>query len=260
MPFLFLAPLLLFQQPSSPSPEVDALFRRAAAAQFTPGSAPAEVHGFRMDLNLRERGEHPREIGFELAWRDTSGGLIRIGVDDPDRGSLVEGFDGRRYWLREEDGKLRFLQGHEFTRDREKIDQALDLCQDLVILLDLEQLRKRSRDFVLLEEDDTGPGIGGILHRAGGPWRFSLRLHRESLLPASLQVESLPAKPSSGEAPPPLRVVQRFLLRAPRTFEGRRIPQLIEMYQNGEDLPIRLLEIHRIVWRTPPPAAGFQPG
>ncbi|MFQ5750234.1 MAG: hypothetical protein ACE5H3_12395, partial [Planctomycetota bacterium] len=143
MLLLLLVPGPLFQQPASSTPAVDALFRRAAAAQFTPGSSPAEVHGFRMDLNLRERGEHPREIGFELAWRDVSGGMLRIRVDDPERGSLVEGFDGRRYWLREEGGPLRFLQGHEFTRDREKIDQALDLCQDLLVLLDLEPLRKR---------------------------------------------------------------------------------------------------------------------
>jgi len=265
MLLLFLVPGLLFQQPASSIPgasaaEVESLFQRAAAAQFTPGSSPAEVHGFRMDLNLRERGEHPREIAFELAYRDASGGMIRIRVDDPERGALVEGFDGRRYWLREDDGTLRFLQGHEFTRDREKIDQALDLCKDLVILLDLDQLHKRSRDFRLLPEDDTGPGIAGTLDRAGRPWRFALRLHRDSLLPASLRVESLPEKPVDGGTGPPAPVVQRFLLRAPRTYEGRRIPQLIEMYQDEEELPIRLLEIHQIFWRTPPPGAEFEPG
>jgi len=257
---MLLAAILLLQAAGGPAtapqePAGDparALLRRVVAAQLAE-PAPPRVEGFRARLNIRERDEHRREFDLQVLYRREGGGRIRLRVEDARRGTVVEkGFDGRRYWLLDEDGRLHDLGGREYRQDRESLDEALDQAEELLLLLDLQGLAERARELRLFAEDGR-QGIQGILDRRGRPWTFRLHLDTD-LQPVRLDLLPPPEEePAGAGAPAAAPELMRFVLLRPGVFEGRRMPRVIHQYLGDRPLPVRLLEVRALEWRQPPP-------
>ncbi|TAH35088.1 MAG: hypothetical protein EYC70_14995 [Planctomycetota bacterium] len=251
-------PLLLLllpaaQEPASPAaasdPQAEALFQRVAAAQLA-GGEPTAVEGFRVQLTLLERAETRREIDLLLLYRQ-EGGHIRMSVTDSQRGARVEkGFDGQRYWLRDENQVLQDLGAREFARDRAALDDARKLCEELLLLMDLRRLREHARGLSLEDAAEDRRILRGRWDRNGAAWGFALQLAPDLTAEA---LELTPPPPKEGEAALPR---QRYQLSAPTQFEDRRMPQVIEEFHDDErEYFVRRIEVHKLQWRRPPSPA-----
>lgn len=255
LPFLF--SLLLVPTPLQDE-GASQLLERAVAAQF-PNGKQQRVHGFRMLLNLRERSEVRQEFDLLHLYRAAGPGgvaLIRSRLDDTDRGTQIQkGFDGKRYWLADGTGEVQWLEGREFTLDREAIDDSLQLTEDLLLLLHLDALRLRATRLALLPDCPEGRvGVGGVLKREDRVWRFALELHADTLRPAELRL--IPRVEAQETDPPPSI---RFVLDMHGVMEGLQFPRRIQQFVNDQTQPIRILEIKRFEWRRPPTRASFSP-
>ncbi len=279
MPFSLLTlllPLLCAQTPGhateigepNSSREALELLSQVAAAQL--GQAPANmglVDTLDLEVNLRERGEHPQEVSFTLFYTTYGEEQLEIVLDDPERGTRVaKGFSQQDYWLREGKGEKQLLLGHEFEKDRQSIDEALDLCADLLLLVDLRHLLQRAQPTQLQTQADGTRILHGQLRRPDGQlWDYRLAIPKDSLLPQWLEVSRLPtpnpdpakAMPNPGtkdaEVAEEAALYQRFRLLAYKGFDGRQAPQIIQIFDQPQaTLPARILELHRFHWNAHP--------
>ncbi len=244
--------------PAKSDPKAVAFLRQLAQDQFK-SEQRRLVDGFQLQVYLRDRGESPREVGFTLDYRQRDGESIGLRIDDPERGRIDKGFDGRDYWLKEAEGERQLLNGHEFAKDRESIDEALDLCQDLLLILDVAQMEMRSRSLQWLppqgEEEAKRSVLSGELRRADGSWvpfRLEVAHQQDGLLPTMLDFGKPPnpleEAPADSEALP----FQRFELQAWKTFDGRNVPQIVDILDSAlpQAMPVRSLEIHDFQCQT----------
>jgi hypothetical protein len=271
-----------FQSTANPA-LATGLLLEIADAQFH-AQNPSLVHGIRLDLYLKDRQDgEASEIGFSLEYLVSPREIIGMEIEDLERGTSVQkGFNGNDYWLKEGDKEKQILSGHEFGKDRESIDEAMDLCSDLMLMLDFRQLEKRNMPrAVLTHEDGRRILVGDLKRQEGSKWRYHLWLAADSLQPHRLemarevevepQVEKTDVEDSSVNAaavgPTPTaneegnhanretRVeYQRFELLHYDAFEGRFIPQWIELFPepfvSAADLPTRILQIRRFAWMS----------
>lgn len=252
-----------------------ALLLKIAQAQF-PSQQAKLVAGIELELKLKDRQDgNASEVDFALAYMNAPNEVIKISIDDPDRGTkVIKGFDGRDYWLTEGNKDRQLLSGHEFGRDRESIDEAMDLCSDLMLMLDFRQLEKRNMPRAVLTHQDGRRILVGDLKRFGGSkWHYHLWLGTDNLQPHRLElareVEVLveessdeegtaEQQPGDGEIAEGLAVAtaveyQRFELAGYKSFEGRFVPRLVEMYgdpflADEVNYPSRILQIHHFEW------------
>ena len=268
-PALALIGALTLAAPAVSQSAAEQLLEEAAQAQLS-RQGVAEVAGFTVSLNLRERGEAPREVDLKLFYRSDDGGLIRLLLDEPDRGVRVaKGFDGKTYWLKEQDKETLDLSSREFAQDREAIDEAIELSEQLLLLLDLNQLERMASDLRIKElevpEDDAEAAaraariqiLSGRVKLGSQIRLFDLELDRQAKLAYALVLYPPPTGSTNSEAERP--PIQRFELGYYKDFEGRLMPSVIQEYQGipKPELPIRLLELHRLTWREPPARESF---
>jgi len=266
--------------PQSSDPAAVAFLRAVAKAQFA-SEERRLVDGFQLKVFLRERGEHPHDVGFRLDFDQRGGEHLGLRIDDPERGQIDKGFDGRDYWLREDDGERQLLNGHEYEKDRASIDEALDLCQDLLLLLDVAQLESRSRALTLEQVEGDKQLLRGELRRADGNWvpfllevaslEGQLQAQRLDLGTPPAAEETSSTTPSTGSGEEESQVqgagpeatqalpFQRYRLLQWKDYEGRQIPQVVRIFARPEAdaLPERILEIHdfscQTHWAAQPP-------
>jgi len=252
------------ETPAAQDGKARALLRELAAAQ-APGQPDQQVAGFRMEIVLRDFADDgTREVGLLVRYRRLPEETVELVVDE--NGVRVrKGFDGDSYWLQEDGMEQRVdLGGHEFEQDRESIDQVLDLCADLLLLLDAEQLERRCEELALgaAGADGTDRRLSGTLSAASGAWEFALFLPPEVLEPRAFWLFHR-VEVAEGEQPPedPFTDVQRFELLGWKEFGGRRAPQLIRVYDtlrsvdpdSGEEvLERRALELQDVRWDLVP--------
>ncbi|MDP7062477.1 MAG: hypothetical protein QF489_06040 [Planctomycetota bacterium] len=260
------------------SAAASALLLKIANAQFQSQQAKL-VTGIELELKLKDRQDgNASEVDFALAYLSEPREVIKISIDDLDRGTKVrKGFDGRDYWLTESDKERLVLSGHEFGKDRESIDDAMNLCSDLMLMLDFRQLEKRNMPRAVLVHADGRRILVGDLKRYGGDeWRYHLWLANDSLQPHRLELArrvevliqeqdesggdtKVDDESSAGEMQPTNPTVatmieyQRFELLGYKAFEGRHVPQLIEMFgtpslPEEENFPTRILQLHHFQW------------
>ncbi len=275
---LLAAPLSLQEPAQAPSPE-EAL-DRAIAAQLTDGRA-IRVEHFGIELNLRERGETPREVDVTVLYDYRKGGRLQLVLDDSERGGVTveKGYDGEHYWLREKGQPQLSLAGREYAKDRELIDDTLDLCEELLLLFDLERLKARARELSVSEgsiarRSEAAPHwvLQGSMLLQDHPRAFALWLDATTWLPSRLSVESDPegraegeAGAGDGDAEPAAPVLdQEFDLSAYSDFsvlgseelmQGRLLPRSVKEYRRDQDggrVQVRILELHHVQWRKPP--------
>ncbi len=240
------------------------LLLEIANAQFH-AKNPALVAGIRLGLKLEDREDgNASEVEFGLEYLVHPREIIALEIDDLDRGTSVQkGFDGRNYWLQEDQKDKQMLSGHEFGKDRESIDEAMDLCSDLMLMLDFRQLEKRNMPrAVLSHENGQRILVGDLKRQEGSKWRYHLWLSADELQPHRLEMaREVPVVVEQDELDTALEPVattaieyQRFELKYYKAFEGRSIPQMIELFNapfiSEADLPARLLEIHNFVWMS----------
>lgn len=267
------------------------LLLEIADAQFH-AKNPALVDGIRLELYLKDRQDgQASEIGFGLEYLVSPREIIGMEIEDLDRGTSVQkGFNGSDYWLIEGDKEKQILSGHEFGKDRESIDEAMDLCSDLMLMLDYRQLEKRNMPrAVLTHEDGRRILVGDLKRQEGSKWRYHLWLAADSLQPHRLEmareveVEAKASREVGAEGSPEVRVedsraaeeraaeqtedvaaksanaeqvveYQRFELLHYDAFDGRFIPQWIELFHtpftNSVDLPSRILQIRKFAWMS----------
>lgn len=246
---------------------------RAIAAQLT-APAPAAVDHFVIRLNLRERGAAPREIDVDVLYDAGDGGRLLLVLDDSAHGGVrvEKGFQDGRYWLRQQDEEPIDLVGRDYARDREAIDQGLELCEQLLLLFDLEQLRARAQDLTLEDatlarggEEQPHAVLRGSILLGDRPRRFALWIERASWLPSRLTLELPPAPAADGVEPaaPAAPVLQEFDLRGWHDFpvherdmaQGRLVPRLVTEFHRapgGAREEVRILELHDVQWRLRP--------
>lgn len=257
---LLLAPAL--QEPApEPSQEPALELLRAVAVAQAPGTPGKQVDGFRQEVVLRDfAADGTREVGLNLRYTLRPQETVELIVDE-NGVQVAKGYDGRDYWLLESGAEKRVdLGGHEYEKDREGIDQVLDLCADLMLLLDLDQLEKRCSGLRLEELEDGRRRLDGRLDASAGAWEFALFLPAEKLEPSAFWLYHRNPEPRPEGDPgdwEPVVDVQRFELRHWRAFHGRRAPQVVDVYdslrkvdrETGEELlPTRTLELHDIRW------------
>jgi len=236
------------------------LLDKIVAAQIVEGPVQ-RVEGYALLLNIRERGETRREYDLDVLYRVEDGGLIRIGVQDQQRGTKVaKGFDGRRYWLQEEDGQFHDLSGREYAKDRDSIDEGIGLAEELLLVFDLDRLRAKARNLVVGRGGSGGLALGGNLDRGGKEWSFLLHLAADSV--QVLQLELIPPGASAfgaetPDADPDAPQSHRYSLLKPRAFDGRLLPQLVNEFYGADTLPARQVEIRSMKWRKPPARADL---
>lgn len=284
--FLLLAVLAAPLQVQAPEPtaahglrEARALLDAVARWQAgDPAALPVDAYG--VDLDVRERGETPHEYSFSMRYVDRDGGRLELEIRDPERGRTVrEGFDGRRYWLEDDDGALVELSAHEYAQDRERIDQALELAEHLLLLVDLRRLAERADDLRLESGADGARVVSGRVEDPQATWDFRLELPPadadEPLAPTGLVIRrrvAPEAEEASGVLAPTSQLdrdtepaegdgdasdgsddgggveERRFQLSWYTRFRGRAVPQVVAEHLPGVELPVRILEIRRLQW------------
>ncbi|KAA3608086.1 MAG: hypothetical protein DWQ01_13500 [Planctomycetota bacterium] len=265
--------------PAGSDPEALALFQQVARAQLVAGK-PSPVQGFSLKLTVRNRSEGSQDVDIFLAYRqDPKNEYLKVSFQDNQRGTRVEqGFDGRRYWLLDEDKKFQDLSAHAYARDRERIDDSLDLCAELLLLLDLQSLQHRARELEIWTGEYGGRALRGVLPRRSERWVFVLHLDKaeqqalalDLIPPAPPLLQSQDGEAQSQSEPPSANaenaenrleryLPRRFELRYPKAFEGRLVPREIREFTGEErQYPSRILELHRFHWQSPPPLESFQ--
>lgn len=277
---MLLPPLLLLwaAAPQAPAAErtPEEALALAVAAQRT-GDKDHRVEFFGIDLNLRERGETPRELEVTLLYDSRRRGSLQLILDDSGRGGVrvEKGYDGERYWLKEQDHEPILLAGRDFARDRELIDDTLGLCEELLLLFDLERLKARTSDLELAQATLFVGGqqrphevLRGAISLADRRRRFALWLDRETWLPSRLTLEADdPTVEAGGDeaaaADPEVLLAQEFDLSAYHDFpflgsdstQGRLLPRLVREYRRdaeGDRTQVRILELQLVQWRLAP--------
>ncbi|MGB0953246.1 MAG: hypothetical protein ACPG31_08460 [Planctomycetota bacterium] len=238
------------------SKEAAALLEKVAEAQF-PKAAGQYVDTIDLGVVLHERGEHPRDVSFAVFYSQRGGDKLELIIDDPDRGTRVaKGFSERDYWLREDGGDKVLLSGHEYTEDRKSIDEAMDLCSDLLLLVDVRGLQRRDKPTALTTLEDGTRILSGQMRRPDGLlWDYRLAIPADSLHPSFLEVQHVleMEKVDSSESSDPIIpevLYQRFEMIGYKAFKGRQAPQIIDMYYSPEEslMPARSIELHRFEW------------
>lgn len=241
------------------SKEAEALLEKVAEAQFSTPAARL-VDSIELNVVLQERGEHPRVVSFAVLYSQRDGDKLELVIDDPERGTRVsKGFEDRDYWLREDGKERQSLSGHEFTEDRKSIDEAMDLCSDLLLLVDVRGLQRRDKPTALTTLEDGTRILSGQMRRPDGLlWDYRMTIPSDALLPSSLEVqhvlemEKVDSSESSEPALPQV-LYQRFQLLGYKAFKGRMAPQIIDIYDGPEEpFPARRIELHRFQWWDTP--------
>lgn len=245
------------------SEQAKQLLAEVAAAQF-PAKKGEYVDTIDLGVSLKDRGEHPRDVSFSVYYSSFGGDELRLVIDDPERGTRVaKGFQGRDYWLQEGNGVRQILSGHEFAKDREAIDEALDLCADLLLLVDVHNFQRREGPTdLLLAEDGTRILVGTLRRPDGLLWDYRLGIPAETLQPAWLEVrheleadEPSASDTTSDSAAEQVAEVlyQRFQLLHYKDFDGRQAPQVIEVFEQPDaEMPLRILWLEQFQWRSHP--------
>jgi hypothetical protein len=256
------------QEPTPPtevsqgSEKAQELLNRVAAAQFS-AKEGEYVDTLDLGVTLSDRGEHPRDVSFSVYYSSFGGEELRLIIDDPERGTRVaKGFQGRDYWLEEGDGVRQILSGHEFSKDRKSIDEAMDLCSDLLLLVDVRNFQRRQGPTDLLfAEDGTRILVGALRRPDGLLWDYRLGIPEGSLQPAWLEVQheleptegSVQTETESGAEAKAEVLYQRFQLLHYKGFDGRQAPQVIEVFHDRDaELPLRILWLEQFQWRSHP--------
>jgi hypothetical protein len=236
-------------------PAARALLQAVAQRQHA-GGGGREVFAFDVQLNLRERGEQVNEFDLGLNYTRKSGELLKLSLFDRVRGTRVEkGFDGRTYWLREDEGPQRDLSAHEFAEDRQAIDEAIELAADLLLVLDLATLGRRAADLRLTTEANGERVLNGRVPRGERTWEFALRL-APSAAPDALQPRGLDLRERNPDVESareiPYLQHRRFTLENYKAFQGRSVPQVITELDPAIEDPVegtlRILELRALQW------------
>jgi len=269
--FLLLSPLLQAVPPPPDLPHqseaVELLHRAAKLQNSARNSAP--VTGFHLSLNIRERNQSRNDFDLELNF-DAQGERIRIVVEDANRGTrLAKGFDGKAYWLKEPKKPILFLDGREFSQDRDAIEQAIEFSNHLLLLLDFKHLPKACEELSLIHSDE-GKWIRGFLPLQGQKSYFFLLLNPKTLLADKLRI-GVPARNEDGgtllkEGKLVFSQLTEYELLHYRSFAGLQAPQVIREFlllpepiqKTSTEVdpnlrhPSRIVEVHNLNWQKKP--------
>jgi len=240
---------------ADPAQEAAELLQAVAEAQF-PSKKGVYVDGLNMKVQANQLGEHPRLVEFNVFYTTVGGEELELIIDDPDRGGRVaKGFSGRDYWLSEGDNKRLTLSGHEYTKDREAIDEAMQLCSDLLLLVDLRSLiRYDSPQGLSTLEDGTRIVFGAKQLSDGLLWDYRLAIPGDSLQPSWLEVQHVTAAKLDAdgtEIEAPQVLYQRFEMIAYKRFAGRNVAQGIRVFNSREStMPDQKILLERFTWSS----------
>ncbi|MDA0667978.1 MAG: hypothetical protein O3A95_08745 [Planctomycetota bacterium] len=252
-------PEVLVELPPDTSKEAAALMAKVAADQFPTGKGKL-VDGLNMKVEAEEHGEHPHVISFTVIYTKFGAEQLELIIEDPERGGTVaKGFDGRDYWLREGlregEGKAQILSGHEFTKDREAVDDAMNLCSDLLLLVDIHGLERRQPPEALSVLESGARVLSGSLRRHSSQlWDYSLVIPANSLEPSALEVRHwTPAEVDADgvETKAAVLLYQRFEMSFYKRFDGRNVPQAIDVFHSlDSELPDQSIILDRFHWSS----------
>lgn len=242
-------------EPAPPAPVSDpaavALLQTVAAAQFA-SKEGREVDAFEVGLVLKEFGDTPHEYGFGLTHTRRGGETVTIRINDPEREGVVsKGFDGRRYWLRHDEGPIQDLSAHEFAQDRASIDEALELSADLLLALDFASLSRSATGLKLAVGPELQSLISGEVRRGSHLWDFTLVLPAAAgplgLLPSDLFLRQL-NEDAETRVEKPVLLERQIAFTHYERFRERAAPRFVHEFLLGSDQPSRTLEVHTLLW------------
>jgi len=235
--------------PAPRDPAVDDLIELAKRFQF-PGGPEIEILDFeiRFDFVVRdEDGTH--EFRARHLWRQPDRVLTTLD-DDLTNVRTQSGFDGTTYWQKEAGKPTVRLEGREFRRDREEIDERIRLSADLAGAFSVPRLLARVRKLRRAPDQDRDGRKIAVLEGetdAFGPIRASegehvaIRLLFDSETGALLEAVASPLLEGEG-APAP----ERFLFEAPKEVAGVRVPHRIQVYEGDARSPRFMITIREV--------------
>lgn len=274
-------------------PDAVAFLAELVAEQQLEDDLPP-VTAFRMEFKLRDyppdRGGNELDVRVDFRSADApqldqaadSNGEARLGFEeirltahDPAfKEKVSKGLDAEGYWLRDGAGDFVSLEAKEYASDRLAIDQTLTLCEDFLLLFDLDQLGQRAGG-LKLSSTETETILSGEMVRSRELWRFQLVVEKGQALPSSLilelpesaRVKPAPAQgePSTeGEATNEAQAETAEAALAPQVLSyyfsdwqphaGRLLPVGIDEYHGVVTLdtyPRRVIDVKRFLWRVP---------
>lgn len=269
----FLAKLVAEQQIEEDLPPVTAFRMEFKLKDYPPDRGGNELD-VRVDYRSAEAPQSDPAVdsngeplpGFEE---------IRLTAHDPAfKEKVSKGLDAEGYWLRDGAGDLVSLEAKEYASDRLAIDQTLTLCEDFLLLFDLDQLGQRAGG-LKLSSTETESILSGEMMRSRELWRFQLVVEEGQALPSSLILElpeSARVKPEESEAergkpetegtsdPTDSETAETAL--APQVLSyyfsdwqphaGRLLPVGIDEFHGvvtPDTYPRRVIDVKRFLWR-----------
>ncbi len=243
-PFLYvLASIFAQGTPSTPSNEAEVLMHEVANAQLS-DAHDLTMTNFNIELFLRDRGEHPREFGFFLQYANSPREIFELIIDDVENNTQVrKGFNGKQYWLQQSGEDKQILSGHEFTEDRQAIEDGIDLSADLMLLLDLHQLANHNPPSKLSTTKNGTRILEGTVTRQQQLYTYRIHIKADEILPSMIDFILFDDEHQQLQ-------FQRFATLAFKPYDGRQIPQVIYEFADAdsESLPRRIYEIHNMTW------------
>ncbi|HET6201824.1 MAG TPA: hypothetical protein VFI25_03350 [Planctomycetota bacterium] len=242
--------LLLLAQDSAPAsrpdpplpPEVAEIVEKAARAQFPDGREAGEVRDFSLTFDFIVRDEErSNEVTAEHAFALPN--RVRTQVRDAaTRVTVATGFDGRRYWVRDDKGTT-ILEGREHRDARQEIDERVRLSRDLAAVFSIRRLVERLGGVRrLADETEEGHPLAvlegesaafGPVRRAGVERvRLRVRIDRETGDLFDVLATPLPAGEDGPRAEP-----ERFQFFEFRVQAGVRLPGRITVTIGAAERP-----------------------
>jgi hypothetical protein len=230
-------------------PAVDDVVERAKRFQF-PGGSEVEIRAFKIVFDFVVRGEDgTHEFRATHIFREPDR-ILTILDDDLTRVRTQSGFDGARYWQREGGKVTVFLEGREFRRDREEIDERVRLSSDLAGAFSVPRLLARVRKLRRGPDEERDGRKVAVLEGetdAFGPLRaaeaqmFAIRLLFDAETGALLEATSSPIGGSADGLG-----LERFRFEAPKDVAGIHIPHRIRVYEGDARAPRFEINIRQI--------------
>ena len=238
----------LLNHPATDGLGAEAILEQAARAQRGAELAH-QVTSVDLSLYLKIRDREKGRVEFQVERKFQLPDMIWTRITDTALSGTVQqtGYDGRQGWNHDEKkDQTILLEGPDFRKDLESLQNEMKTMRQLVDFFFLENLRPQLTDLERLPDQSSESGElrslvvrgrGELDLRAGGPAQVTLWIDADSF--RLLGVRLVPdQRPETSE--------QFCFWRHRPTPQGVVVPGSVKIYRNDEALPSEEIALHTL--------------